>query len=64
MSRDRPAPSAARVASSVVSIRVTEADSGPMGGGGEGSGIVVDKTHVLTNYHVVQGSNRFRVDFR
>jgi putative serine protease PepD len=50
-----------KVANSVVSIHTTETNAGPMGGGGEGTGIVVDQTHILTNYHVVQGSDTIRI---
>ncbi|MDQ2806402.1 MAG: trypsin-like peptidase domain-containing protein [Chloroflexota bacterium] len=48
------------VASAVVSIQVTTG-SGRFAGGGQGSGIVLDSGHVLTNYHVVQGANTIRV---
>ncbi len=49
-----------QVSNSVVSVQTT-LGNGRFSGSGEGSGIVVDKTHVLTNYHVVQGANTIRV---
>ncbi|HET7078984.1 MAG TPA: trypsin-like peptidase domain-containing protein [Chloroflexia bacterium] len=49
-----------RVANSVVNIQVST--GGRFGEGGEGSGIVIDKNHVLTNYHVVQGADTIRVN--
>ena len=50
-----------QVAGSVVDIQVT-INSGRRGSGsGEGSGIVVDTGHVLTNYHVVSGATSVRV---
>ncbi len=51
------------VANAVVSIRTTDAGAGRFGSGGEGTGIVVDGNHVLTNYHVVQGAGTIRVIF-
>lgn len=51
-----------RVAASVVDIQTTVGGNGRFGGGGgEGSGIVVDAGHVLTNYHVVQGARTVRI---
>ena len=49
-----------RVSNSVVNIQVST--GGRFGEGGEGSGIVIDKNHVLTNYHVVQGADTIRVN--
>jgi putative serine protease PepD len=49
-----------RVSNSVVSVQTT-LGNGRFSGAGEGSGIVVDQTHVLTNYHVVQGANTIRI---
>ncbi len=45
-----------KVANSVVDVIVSTTSNGPLGDGGEGTGIVVDKTHVLTNFHVVDGA--------
>ena len=50
-----------RVANSVVSIQVTLGGGGRFGAGGEGSGIVLDNTHILTNYHVVSGANTISI---
>src|SRR5689334_15258004 len=44
-------------ANSVVSVQVRAGNGGPFGAGGEGSGIVLDSGHVLTNYHVVDGAS-------
>ncbi len=44
------------VSPSVVSITATSSQ-----GGGQGSGVVIDKTHVLTNNHVVAGAERLTV---
>jgi putative serine protease PepD len=44
------------VSPSVVSIAATTAQ-----GGGQGSGVVIDKTHVLTNNHVVAGAQKLTV---
>ncbi len=44
------------VSPSVVSISATTAQ-----GGGQGSGVVIDKTHVLTNNHVVSGAQKLTV---
>ena len=44
------------VSPSVVSITATTAQ-----GGGQGSGVVIDKTHVLTNNHVVAGAQKLTV---
>ncbi|HUS13797.1 MAG TPA: trypsin-like peptidase domain-containing protein, partial [Chloroflexia bacterium] len=49
------------VAASVVDVQVRSANAGPLGDGGEGTGIVVDKNHVLTNYHVVEGGGTIRI---
>jgi len=46
----------------VVSIR-TSIERGAMMGAGTGSGFVIDDRHVVTNNHVVAGSNRIRVVF-
>ncbi len=48
------------VASAVVSIQVT-IGNGRFAGGAQGSGIVLDSGHVLTNYHVVQGANSIHI---
>ena len=44
------------VSPSVVSITATSSQ-----GGGQGSGVVIDKTHVLTNNHVVSGAEKLTV---
>ncbi len=44
------------VSPSVVSITATSGQ-----GGGQGSGVVIDKTHVLTNNHVVAGAQKLTV---
>ena len=44
------------VSPSVVSITATSSQ-----GGGQGSGVVIDKTHVLTNNHVVAGAEKLTV---
>jgi len=44
------------VSPSVVSITATSAQ-----GGGQGSGVIIDKTHVLTNNHVVAGAQKLTV---
>ncbi|MFL6080126.1 MAG: S1C family serine protease [Ornithinibacter sp.] len=44
------------VSPSVVSITATSGQ-----GGGQGSGVVIDKTHVLTNNHVVAGAEKLTV---
>jgi len=44
------------VSPSVVSITATTAQ-----GGGQGSGVIIDKTHVLTNNHVVSGAQKLTV---
>ena len=51
------------VANAVVSIRTTDANAGRFGSGGEGTGIVLDGGHVLTNYHVVEGAGTIRILF-
>ena len=50
-----------RVAASVVDVQTTIGGNGRFSGSGEGSGIVVDATHVLTNYRVVQGARTIRI---
>ena len=50
-----------RVASSVVDIQTTVGGGRRFSGTGEGSGIVLDSSHVLTNYHVVQGATSIRI---
>jgi putative serine protease PepD len=47
---------AAAVSPSVVSITATLAQ-----GGAQGSGVIIDKTHVLTNNHVVSGAQKLTV---
>ena len=44
------------VSPSVVSITATSGQ-----GGGQGSGVIIDKTHVLTNNHVVAGAEKLTV---
>ena len=44
------------VSPSVVSITATLAQ-----GGAQGSGVIIDKTHVLTNNHVVSGAEKLTV---
>jgi len=51
------------VTNAVVSIRTTDANAGRFGSGGEGTGIVIDGGHVLTNYHVVEGAGTVRILF-
>ncbi|MDQ2808721.1 MAG: trypsin-like peptidase domain-containing protein [Chloroflexota bacterium] len=51
------------VANAVVSIRTTDANAGRFGSGGEGTGIVLDGGHVLTNYHVIEGAGTVRILF-
>lgn len=49
-----------KVAAQVVQVQTTTG-GGRFSGGGEGSGIVIDANHVLTNYHVVQGARTIQV---
>ncbi len=48
------------VASAVVSIQ-TVTGNGRFASGAQGSGIVLDSGHVLTNYHVVQGATNIHI---
>jgi len=48
------------VASAVVSIQIVTGN-GRFSSGAQGSGIVLDKGHVLTNYHVVQGATNIHI---
>jgi S1-C subfamily serine protease len=48
------------VTNEVVDVQTTTG-GGRFSGGGEGTGIVIDKSHVLTNYHVVQGANSIKI---
>jgi len=55
------------VSPSVVSISVIRTSTGTFGGesGGSGTGFVIDQSgHIVTNYHVVEGSIETRVRFQ
>lgn len=55
------------VSPSVVSISVIRSSSGTFGGesGGSGTGFVIDRSgHIVTNFHVVEGSIETRVRFQ